>query len=216
MKPTKQKLIHVLRKPVSIFTWLITRLPYFKFIKHSQEANDKINFGIWFRQKVIGFNKAAYWPVHFTSKIVGAQNIYVGIGTNPGFNPGIYIQGTGKLYFGNYTTIGQNTGIMSGSHDIYDHSILTKGETKIGDYCWIGMNCTILPNVILGDCTVVAAGSVVTKSFEEGYAIIGGTPAKIIRNLDPEKFIKFSYQNKYHGYIKQSKFERFRKAKLEI
>lgn len=216
IKPTKQKFIHLLKNPLRIFSWLIIKLPYFKFIAGTQNANDPINLGIWFRQKVLGYNRSAYWPVHFTSKIVGYQNILIGVGTNPGYNPGIYIQGSGKLYFGNYTTIGQNTGILSGGHDIYDHRVLTQSETRIGDYCWIGMNCMILPGVELGNNVVVAAGSVVTKSFPEGNCIIGGVPAKIIKMLDAEKFVHFEYDNKYIGYMKEEKFEEFRKKNLRI
>lgn len=216
MNPTKEKLYHILRNPFRIFIWLITKLPYFRFIKGTQKANDKINFTIWFKQKVLGYNREAYWPVHFTSRVVGAENILVGVGTNPGFRSGVYIQGTGKLYFGNYTTIGQNSGILSGGHDIYDHRVLTKGETKIGDYCWIGMNSMILPGVEIGHNTIVAAGSVVTKSFPEGNCIIGGVPAKIIKQLDPEKFVHFEYQEKYHGYIRHENFEEFRKRNLKI
>jgi acetyltransferase-like isoleucine patch superfamily enzyme len=216
MRITFEKLKHIIRNPLRIFTWLITRLPYFRFIKGSQKANDKINFSIWYKQKVLGYNKQAYWPVHFTSKIVGVNNILIGVGTNPGFNPGIYIQGTGKLSFGDYTTVGQNTGILSGSHDIYDHRILTKSETKIGSYCWIGMNVTILPGVIIGDNTVVASGAVVSKSFPEGNCIIGGVPAKVIKNLDPNAFIHFEYKEKYRGYIPEHKFDKYRKKKLNI
>jgi|26BtaG_2_1085354.scaffolds.fasta_scaffold01977_3 acetyltransferase-like isoleucine patch superfamily enzyme len=216
MKITNEKLLYTLKNPFSIFTWMITRLPYFSFIKHSQEANDKINFSIWFKQKVLGYNKTAYWPVHFTSRVVGVENIIIGVGTNPGFNAGIYIQSTGKLYFGDYTTVGQNTGIMSGSHDIYDHRILTKSETRIGSYCWIGMNATILPGVEIGDNTIVASGAVVSKSFPEGNCIIGGVPAKKIKDLEPEKFVHFEYKNKYRGYIKEENFEKFRNKNLKI
>lgn len=216
MKITIAKVRHVLRNPFQIFIWLITRLPYFRFIRESQEANGKINLTRWFKQKVLGYNKAAYWPMHFTSRVVGVENILVGIDTNPGYNDGIYIQGSGKLYFGNYTTIGKNSGILSGGHDIYDHRILTKSETRIGSYCWIGMNSMIMPGVTIGDNTIVASGSVVTKSFPEGNCIIGGVPAKKIKDLDPEKFVHFEHKNKYHGYVRQSKFAAFRKKNLNI
>lgn len=216
MKITKDKIKHILRNPFQIFIWLITRLPYFRFIRDSQEANGKINFTRWYKQKVLGYNRDAYWPMHFTSRVVGVENILVGVDTNPGYNDGIYIQGSGKLYFGDYTTIGKNSGILSGGHDVYDHRILTKSETRIGSYCWIGMNSMILPGVILGDNTIVASGSVVTKSFPEGNCIIGGVPAKKIKDLDPEKFVHFEHKKKYHGYIRQDKFQEFRKKNLNI
>lgn len=43
------------------------------------------------------------------------------------------------------------------------------------------MNSVILPGVVLGEHTVVGAGSIVTKSFSEGYCVIAGNPAKIIK-----------------------------------
>ena len=46
------------------------------------------------------------------------------------------------------------------------------------------MNSVILPGVFLGENTVVAAGSVVTKSFPQGYCIVGGVPAKVIKVIE--------------------------------
>ena len=51
------------------------------------------------------------------------------------------------------------------------------------------MNAVILPGVTLGDHTIVGAGSIVTKSFPEGYVVIAGNPAKIIRTLEREKVV---------------------------
>ncbi|WP_423189654.1 sugar O-acetyltransferase [Alkalibacterium sp. f15] len=53
----------------------------------------------------------------------------------------------------------------------------------IGDNCWIGTNATIVGGVTLGDNVVIAAGSVVTKSFSDNV-VIGGVPAKIIKVID--------------------------------
>ncbi|MFO8069109.1 MAG: sugar O-acetyltransferase [Alkalibacterium sp.] len=53
----------------------------------------------------------------------------------------------------------------------------------IGDNCWIGTNATIIGGVTLGDNVVIAAGSVVTKSFSDDV-VIGGVPAKIIKIID--------------------------------
>jgi acetyltransferase-like isoleucine patch superfamily enzyme len=59
----------------------------------------------------------------------------------------------------------------------------TFGKIKIGNNVYIGNNSLIMPGVTIGDNTLVAAGSVVTKSFTDENIIIGGNPAKIIGNL---------------------------------
>ena len=48
----------------------------------------------------------------------------------------------------------------------------------------IGTGSIILPNIVLGPNVIVAAGSVVTKSFSGGDTgiIIGGNPAKVIHD----------------------------------
>jgi acetyltransferase-like isoleucine patch superfamily enzyme len=53
---------------------------------------------------------------------------------------------------------------------------------KIGSNCFIGFNAIILPGVVLGDNTIVGAGSVVTKSFDGG-CVIAGNPAHVVKSL---------------------------------
>lgn len=54
---------------------------------------------------------------------------------------------------------------------------------------WIGCNVTILKGVTIGHGSVVAAGAVVAKSCPP-YSIIGGVPAKFIRQRFTEEEIK--------------------------
>ncbi len=164
--------------------------------------------------KIFRLGRGIYWPTHPSSKIASYQNIIIGIETSPGMMPGCYIQGNGKIVIGDYTQIGPGVGIISSNHDIYDNRIGVHSTIRIGDYCWIGMNAVILPNVTLGEYTIVGAGSVVTKSFPEGYCVIGGNPAKIIKYLEPEKCVKHKSEFEYHGYISHNKFDTFKKNKL--
>lgn len=55
-----------------------------------------------------------------------------------------------------------------------------QSETVVGDDVWIGANVIILPGVTIGDHSVVAAGSVVTKNVE-AYTVVGGNPAKLLK-----------------------------------
>ena len=68
--------------------------------------------------------------------------------------------------------------------DCDGHSIDGKTDEgipiAIGNNVWIGSKSIILKGVKLGDNVIVAAGSVVTKSFA-GNVMIGGNPAGIIK-----------------------------------
>jgi acetyltransferase-like isoleucine patch superfamily enzyme len=59
---------------------------------------------------------------------------------------------------------------------------LTTAPVIIGDNVWIGMNATILKGVSIGDNSVVAAGSVVTKSVEPN-TVVAGNPAVPIKKF---------------------------------
>lgn len=61
----------------------------------------------------------------------------------------------------------------------------TKGKIIIGNDVWIGENVTIGHGIQIGDGAVVASNAVVTKDVD-AFTIVGGLPAKKIRNrFDP-------------------------------
>lgn len=139
-----------------------------------------------FWRHVMRVNARVPWPVHFTSRVVCPERVKLGRGTYPGDMPGCYIQAINGIEIGDYTIIAPNVGLISADHDPYDlNRHLPAAPIRIGRYCWIGMNSVILPGVELGDHTIVGAGSVVTKSFPEGYCVVAGVPARLIRRLDP-------------------------------
>jgi acetyltransferase-like isoleucine patch superfamily enzyme len=100
-------------------------------------------------------------------------------------SPGTYFQNfSGRITLGKGCYIGPNVGIITANHDPLDPDRhLPPLEVIIGERCWVGMNSVILPGVTLGPRTVVGAGAVVTKSFPRGDCVIGGVPAKVIKNL---------------------------------
>lgn len=55
-----------------------------------------------------------------------------------------------------------------------------KGNTEIGNDVWIGYNATIMPGVKIGSGAIIASKSVVTNDVP-AYAVVGGNPAKIIK-----------------------------------
>ena len=208
-------IIRVLRR---FIVETIKYVPGMKALYYSRGNQTPCKPWYFFMQKILGFNRAVYWPVHFTSKVSNPDKIYAGIDTSPGYMPGCYIYGTAGIYVGDYTQIAPNVGIMSGNHSAYDSRLTTDNDSPvvIGNYCWLGMNSMILPNVVIGDHTIVAAGSVVTNSFPEGHCVIGGVPARKIKDLDSTKCVKFRNKQEYHGYISSENFEGFSERKLDI
>lgn len=196
---------------------LILVLPYFAFIKDTESQIAGYTFSHWFNQRILGYNRDAYWGVHKNSIVTGAKNIYIGIGTAPGYMPGCYIQAfDGKIYIDDYTIIAANVAIISANHLLTDSRKHEPSEVRIGKYCWLGFGCVVLPGVTLGDYTVVGANAVVTRSFPEGYCVIGGNPAKIIKHIDKDECVFYKNEVEYHGYIKAEDFEEFRRKNLTV
>lgn len=156
-----------------------------------------------------------YYPVHPTCIIANSRKVYVGCNATIA-RPGCYIQGAGKVYFGDYVQLGPNVGILSANHDLYDQRKYNEAQIVIGNYSWIGMNSIVTAGVTLGPRTIVAAGAVVTKSFPDGFCILAGVPAKVVKHLDKDKFQPWHLTNEYYGYIPKKKFESVRKRYLDI
>jgi virginiamycin A acetyltransferase len=64
-----------------------------------------------------------------------------------------------------------------------------KGDTVIGNDVWIGYDALVLPGVTIGDGAIISARSVVTKEVPP-YAIVGGNPARLIRQRFPEPVVQ--------------------------
>lgn len=60
--------------------------------------------------------------------------------------------------------------------------LVSKGAVVIGENVWIGDKVTILPNVTIGDYSIIGANSVITKSIPP-YSVVCGNPARIIKNI---------------------------------
>ena len=69
-------------------------------------------------------------------------------------------------------------------------------KVVIGENCWIGAKAFILPGVELGEGCVVAGGSVVTKSFPP-LSVIGGNPAKLLKQRDARKYVSAKQKGIY-------------------
>lgn len=121
----------------------------------------------------------------------GIENIMMGndVSVNCGAT---FFSTKAKIIIGDHVMFGPNVTVITGDHRIdiknkpmacvSDDEKLPENDLDVvfeGDN-WIGANAIILKGVTIGKGSVVAAGSVVTKSTEP-YAIVGGVPAKTIK-----------------------------------
>jgi acetyltransferase-like isoleucine patch superfamily enzyme len=119
--------------------------------------------------------------------VIARKGIGIKIGNNSAVGAQSYLGGQGGIEIGNDVIMGPNVNIFSENHNYSNSEVIIRkqGETrksvKINDNCWIGAGSIILGGAEIGEGCVIAAGSVVTKSFPSN-SIIGGVPAKIIKS----------------------------------
>lgn len=101
---------------------------------------------------------------------------------------GIHCTLIGPVCIGNHVNLAQGITVTALNHNFEDSSkrideqgVSTK-PVVIGDDVWIGTNAVILPGVTIGSHCVVAAGAVVTKDIPD-HTLVGGVPAKVIKNI---------------------------------
>lgn len=98
----------------------------------------------------------------------------------------------GKLFIGAGTIVGPRLKVHTSNHRYeglmlpYDDIYEVK-DVHIGENCWVGADVSIMPGVNIGEGVVIAACACVTKNIPP-YSVIGGVPAKVIKNRDIEKY----------------------------
>ncbi len=124
--------------------------------------------------------------------ILGACDGKLTIGDRVSINSGSVVDASagGNITIHNDALIGPNVVIRASNHafDAVNVPMNRQGHTGgriiIEEDVWIGANATIVPGVTIGAHAVVGAGAVVTQNVEP-WTIVGGVPARLIRNRRP-------------------------------
>lgn len=110
------------------------------------------------------------------------------IGKNVFINACCHFQDQGGITLGDGCLIGHNVVFATLNHGFApaDRASLYPAPIVLGKNVWIGSNSTLLQGIRIGDNAVIGAGSVVTKDVPAN-TIVGGVPARILRQIDTEK-----------------------------
>ncbi|MCE8625231.1 acyltransferase [Bacteroides fragilis] len=115
------------------------------------------------------------------------------IGDNVVFNNSCHIGATNRIIIGDDVVVASRVFITDHFHGnttyndlqipVRKRLLYSKGPVIIGNNVWIGEGASILPNVTIGDNSIIAAHAVVTKNIPAN-SIVAGCPAQIIRIIN--------------------------------
>lgn len=160
---------------VETVSWLLFQLPRFRFLNFIKSLYLRCFFGSKIGRRVV------YYPGVW---IFTGRSLVVGDDVD--FAKDVLVTTDGGVTIGDRVLIGYRTQILSSNHHIpkAPSRIFDSGHISlpivIEKDVWIGANCVILAGVTIGEGSVVAAGSVVTKDVAP-FTYVGGVPARLIK-----------------------------------
>ncbi len=146
-------------------------------------------FGCRVRSRFYGFRCGAGTRVLSGVVIYYPESLL--IGRNVGIASGCQFNAGGGIEIGDDVLIGPGTMVWSQNHTFgsSETKIKDQGYERAGvaieDDVWVGAGSIVLPGVRLANGTVVAAGSVVTKSTRTPIRVVAGTPARPLMRRSP-------------------------------
>jgi acetyltransferase-like isoleucine patch superfamily enzyme len=104
---------------------------------------------------------------------------------------------THEIRIGRFSTIaGYQSQLMTHAIDIIagrQHS----EPIEIGAYCFVSTRCILLGGARLPSYSVLAAGAVLTKAFDQSFSLYGGVPARYIKEISKEA----QYFHRSSGFV---------------
>ena len=125
--------------------------------------------------------------VNITTPISGTYFKEVKIADNVFINSNCLMMARGGINIEKGVMIAGNVQLLSNNHDEYNRNILICDPMNIREGAWIGAGATVLPGVTIGKYAIVGAGAIVTKDVPD-YAVVVGSPARVVKTLDKDKF----------------------------
>lgn len=108
-----------------------------------------------------------------------------------------FLDGRDGITLGRNVNIGSHVSIYTRQHAV-DSPTFEEigGPVVVGDYAWIASHAVVLPGVTIGEGAVVAAAAVVTKDVAP-YTLVGGNPARYIRDRSRDLRYELRYAKRF-------------------
>lgn len=108
-----------------------------------------------------------------------------------------FLDGRSGLTIGASVNLGSHVSIYTRQHDVDDPDFAEVGApVRIEDHAWVSSHAILLPGVTIGEGSVVAAGAVVARSVPP-YTLVGGNPARHIRDRSRDLRYKLGYAKRF-------------------
>ena len=116
-----------------------------------------------------------------------AARVRIGAGTF--LNQGVMVAAQQLVEIGDHCMLANGCFVSDASHRYCDPQLPitwqgfeSKGPTRIGDNCWLGVNVVVTSGVAIGERCVIGANSVVTEDID-AFSVAAGAPARVIRRV---------------------------------
>lgn len=119
------------------------------------------------------------------------KNAVIELGKNFYCNKNCHLRSAEYIKFGDECSLGWNVQVNTddGHAILHDGKAVKRFESiEIGNHVWLTSNTIVTKSVRIADGCIIAQGAVVSKSITEPKSLVGGVPAKLIRqNVEWEK-----------------------------
>jgi putative colanic acid biosynthesis acetyltransferase WcaF len=106
---------------------------------------------------------------------------YLNVGDHCWIGEDAWIDNLAPVTIGSHVCISQGAYLCTGNHDWTTRNMkLFRRPITLEDSCWVGARCIVCPGVTVGTGTILAAGTVLTRSVPP-FQVWRGNPANYLR-----------------------------------
>lgn len=117
--------------------------------------------------------------------ITGAGTGGLFMGRNSSIRRMHFFEASGSIRIGNNTIIAGRNSLFF-THGQAPGNLNDIRPIEIGDWCYVGAAARFLPGSGVSEHSFVAMGAVVTKMHKESYVLIGGSPGRVVKAIEPD------------------------------